>query len=153
MISKGTVFFQAGEEMLRTKDGDENSYKSSDAINNIDWSVLAEGNAEYDMMLYYKELIRVRKTYDIFRTLNSAVTAKQFDNGQAVITLDNHIGGKSLVISNPTGEAMTYTLTGNWNMVINGVSVIEGAPLPCQGEITIPAYSAVVLVNDNCINQ
>jgi pullulanase len=153
MISKGTVFFQAGEEMLRTKDGDENSYKSSDAINNIDWSVLAEGNAEYDMMLYYKELIRVRKTYDIFRTINSAVSAKQLDNGQAVITLDNHVGGKALVISNPTGEAMTYTLTGNWNMVINGVSVIEGAPLPCQGEITIPAYSAVVLVNDNCINQ
>jgi pullulanase len=39
-ISKGTVFFQAGEELLRTKpkgDGtfDENSYKSNDEINNI----------------------------------------------------------------------------------------------------------------------
>ena len=43
MISKGTPFWQAGEEMLRTKNGDENSYKSSNAINNIDWSVLSDG--------------------------------------------------------------------------------------------------------------
>jgi pullulanase len=152
MISKGMVFFQAGEEMLRTKDGDENSYKSSDAINNIDWSVLSSGSAEYNMMLYYSELIRVRKTYDIFSTVNSAVSANQLSDGKAVITLDNHVGGKALVISNPTGEAMKYTLTGSWHMVINGVGVI-GSPQACQGEITIPAYSAVVLVNDNCIAQ
>ena len=49
MISQGTPFWQAGEEMLRTKDGDENSYKSSDAINNINWSVLAEGTREYEI--------------------------------------------------------------------------------------------------------
>jgi pullulanase len=153
MISKGTVFFQAGEEMLRTKGGDENSYKSSDAVNNIDWSVLREGSNEYEMMLYYKELIRVRNTYDIFRTVNSAVMTNQLSDGKVVITIDNHMGAKALVISNPTAEAMTYTLTGNWNMVINGVGVIEGDPIACQGTITIPACSAIVLVNDNCINQ
>ncbi len=152
MISKGTVFFQAGEEMLRTKDGDENSYKSSDAINNIDWSVLKEGNNEYEMMLYYRELIRVRNTYSIFRSVSSAVTASQLENGRAAITLDNHMGSKALIISNPTGEAMTYNLTGTWNMVINGVGVMDGAPVPCEGQITIPAYSAVVFVNDNALN-
>ena len=44
MMSRGAAFWQAGEEMLRTKDGDENSYKSSDEINNIDWSVLEVGS-------------------------------------------------------------------------------------------------------------
>ena len=44
MISKGATFWQAGEEMLRTKDGDENSYKSSDKINNMDWSHLKKGS-------------------------------------------------------------------------------------------------------------
>jgi pullulanase len=152
MISKGTVFFQAGEEILRTKDGDENSYKSSDAINNINWSVLKEGANEYEMMLYYQELIRVRKTYDIFRTLNTAVSANtSLGDGKVAITLDDHVGGKALIVSNPTGEAMTYTLSGSWNMIVNGTSVMA-APETCEGTITIPAYTAVILVNDNCLN-
>ena len=40
MVSRGTPFMQAGEEMLRSKGGDENSYNSGDAVNNIDWEVL-----------------------------------------------------------------------------------------------------------------
>ena len=151
MISKGTVFFQAGEEMLRTKDGDENSYKSSDAINNIDWSVLKEGTNEYEMMLYYKQLIDVRKTYDIFTTVNTAVSSKDLGEGKAAITIDNHAGKKALVISNPTSEAITYTLTGDWTMVINGVSAMNEY-VACSGEITIPACSAVVLLNAKALN-
>ena len=154
MISKGMVFFQAGEEMLRTKDGDENSYKSSDAINNIDWSVLKEGSNEYEMMLFYQHLIRVRKEYEIFRTNNTAVMANtSFGDGKAEITLDNHYGQKARIISNPTGEEMTYTVSGGvWYMVVNGTTVLDGAQV-VEGTITIPAYTAVVLVNDGCVNQ
>ena len=152
MISKGTVFFQAGEEMLRTKDGDENSYKSSDAINNIDWSVLKEGSNEYEMMRYYQELIRVRQEYAIFRTPNAAVIANtSYGEGRAAITLDNHAGGKALIVSNPTGEAMTYNVSGNWHMIVNGVDVMD-APEAVTGSITVPAYTAVVFVNDACLN-
>ena len=152
MISKGTVFFQAGEEMLRTKDGDENSYKSSDAINNIDWSVLKEGSNEYEMMRYYQELIRVRQEYAIFRTLNTAVIANtSYTEGRVAITLDNHAGGKALIVSNPTGEAMTYNVSGNWHMIVNGVDVMD-APEAVTGSITVPAYTAVVFVNDACLN-
>ena len=152
MISKGTVFFQAGEEMLRTKDGDENSYKSSDAINNIDWSVLKEGSNEYEMMRYYQELIRVRQEYAIFRTLNTAVIANtSYGEGRVAITLDNHAGGKALIVSNPTGEAMTYNVSGNWHMIVNGVDVMD-APEAVTGSITVPAYTAVVFVNDACLN-
>ena len=152
MISKGTVFFQAGEEMLRTKDGDENSYKSSDAINNIDWSVLKEGSNEYEMMRYYQELIRVRQEYAIFRTLNTAVIANtSYGEGRVAITLDNHAGGKALIVSNPTGEAMTYNVSGNWHMIVNGVDIMD-APEAVNGSITVPAYTAVVFVNDACLN-
>ena len=152
MISKGTVFFQAGEEMLRTKDGDENSYKSSDAINNIDWSVLKEGSNEYEMMRYYQELIRVRQEYAIFRTLDTAVIANtSYGEGRVAITLDNHAGGEALIVSNPTGETMTYNVSGNWHMIVNGVDVMD-APEAVTGSITIPAYTAVVFVNDACLN-
>jgi pullulanase len=152
-ISKGIVFFQAGEEMLRTKGGDENSYKSSDAVNNIDWSVLEPGRDEYEMMLYYKELIRTRKSYAIFREVNSEITATQLDRGRAVISINDRVGGSAIVIANPTDEAMRYNLNGSWHMVINGVSVMENAPVLCQGEITISAYSAVVLLNDVALGK
>ena len=152
MISKGTVFFQAGEEMLRTKDGDENSYKSGDAINNINWSVLKEGSNEYEMMRYYQELIRVRQEYAIFRTLNTAVIANtSYGEGRVAITLDNHADGKALIVSNPTGEAMTYSVSGNWHMIVNGVDIMD-APEAVTGSITVPAYTAVVFVNDTCLN-
>jgi len=146
MVSKGTVFFQAGEEMLRTKDGDENSYKSSDAINNINWSVLKDGTDEYNMMLFYKDIIRVRNTYGIFKTLNTAVMSNELGNGRAAITLDNHAGAKAMVITNPTGDAMTYNLNGEWSMVIDGVAPMS-SPKACSGSISIPAYTAVVLLN------
>ena len=160
MCSKGAVFFQAGEEMLRSKpkaDGtfDENSYKSSDEINNIKWDVLKEGNIEYGMVKYYKGLIQMRKAYSIFTTNNTAVSGGAIKDagGRATVSIDNHMGGKAFMIFNPTGEEMTYTLDASWNMICNG-SVAGAESLGVvSGEITIPAYSAVVLVNDWVLNN
>ena len=158
-ISKGSVFFQAGEEMLRTKpteDGfDENSYKSSDEINNIRWDVLKEGNMEYEMAKFYKGLIQMRKAYSIFATNNTAVIGQTIPdaNGQATVTLDNHQGGKAFILLNPTAEEMTYELSGSWNMICNG-SVAGAESLgTVTGEITVPAYSAIVLVNDKLMGN
>ncbi|MBQ8414946.1 MAG: type I pullulanase [Clostridia bacterium] len=159
-ISNGAVFFQAGEEMLRTKpteDGgfDENSYKSSDEVNNIKWDVLKEGNIEYDMVEFYKGLIRMRKAHSIFTTNNSAIIGSTIENGggKAYVEIDNHRGGKAFILLNPTAEEMTYELNGTWNMVCNG-SVAGAESLgTVSGEITVPAYSAIVLVNDWVMNN
>ena len=156
MISKGTVFFQAGEEMLRTKpkaDGtfDENSYKSSDAINNINWSALDVDSDEYKMMTFYKGLIRLRKTYGIFTTLSTAVTATDLKDGRYAVTIDNHMGGKAMIIINPTGETMSYTTSGSWNMLSDGETVFADSPVAVSGEISVAAYSAVVLINDKAM--
>ena len=57
------------------------------------------------------------------------------------------------MVMNPTGEEMTYTLDASWNMICNG-SVAGAESLGVvSGEITIPAYSTVVLVNDWVINN
>ena len=103
------------------------------------------------MMLFYKDIIRVRNTYGIFKTLNTAVMSSELGNGRAAITLDNHAGAKAMVITNPTGDAMTYNLNGEWNMVIDGVAAM-GSPKACSGTITIPAYTAVVLLNGSALN-
>ena len=157
MISKGTPFWQAGEEMLRTKpDGnggyDHNSYKSSDAVNNIDWSVLDGESRQYQTMVYYKGLIEMRKAFAIFTTGNTAVYVEKLANGAAVITFDNHMGGKALVVINPGNTELNYTLTGEWNLV--GTSDQAGSEVIRResGAITVDSIGIRIYVNDNALN-
>ncbi|MEG2291577.1 MAG: type I pullulanase, partial [Clostridium sp.] len=73
LTSQGISFLHSGEEFLRSKvreDGsfEENSYKSPDSVNKIDWN----RKKEYiEVFNYYKGLIKLRKTYKEFR-LSSA---------------------------------------------------------------------------------
>ena len=147
MISKGTPFWQAGEEMLRTKDGDENSYKSSDAINNIDWSVLEKGTRQYETMLYYKGLIEMRKAYPIFTDLGTTVTHEELGSGVVAVTFDDGNGGKALVLINPHSQELPYTLDGEWYLVANsekaGAEVMEAH----EGNVLVNSIGVMVYVN------
>ena len=148
MISKGTPFWQAGEEMLRTKDGDENSYKSSDEINNIDWSVLSEDSREYKTMLYYKGLIEMRKTYSIFSNVNTTVTSETLGNGMAIIRFDDGNGGKAMAILNPHSQALPCSIDGEWNLVANAESAGASVISSDSGNITVDGISVRIYVND-----
>ena len=64
LTSQGVPFLFAGEEMIRTKKGVANSYKSSDAVNMIHW----QNKAVYkDVFEYVKGLIAMRKAHPAFR--------------------------------------------------------------------------------------
>ena len=154
MISKGAVFFQAGEEMLRSKpmgDGkfDENSYKSSDEINNIRWDALKSDSIEKQMSLFYKGLIEMRKAYPIFTDNDSKVLGDTLSDtkGKAYVTVESNTGDKALVLINPTAEAMTYSLDSTWNMVCDGSKAGSEVIEVVSGEISVPSYSALVLVS------
>ena len=149
MISKGTPFWQAGEEMLRTKGGDENSYKSSDAVNNIDWSVLKEGNREYETMLYYKGLIEMRKNYDIFTDLSTeVVSVEETGSGLLIVKLDNGKDGEALLVINPHNTNLPYALEGEWNLIANGDQAGAAVIERVSGSVTVAGISLSVFVND-----
>lgn len=149
MVSKGTPFWQAGEEMLRTKNGDENSYQSSDAINNIDWSVLKEGNREYETMRYYKGLIEMRKAYHIFTDPGTQIIdVQELGSGVTAISYDDGKGGQALVVINPHNTALPYTLTGQWNLVADGDRAGGQILARESGDITVSGISLRVYVND-----
>ena len=154
MISKGTPFWQAGDEMLRTKGGDENSYKSSDAVNNIDWSVLAEGTMEYEAMGYYKGLIEMRRTYSIFTDASAQIiNVEELGSGILAVTFDDGKGGQALVVINPHNTALPYTLEGQWNLIVDdtrsGSAVLEQQ----TGSVTLTGISIRVYVNDALLQQ
>lgn len=74
MLSQGIPFIHAGEEFLRSKQGIENSYKSPDAINEINWD-LKEKHA--DLVQTLRDLIDIRKTYRVFRLDSNSKIKKQ----------------------------------------------------------------------------
>ena len=153
MISKGTPFWQAGEEMLRSKpDGnggfDENSYNASDAVNNIVWDDLALGSNQHNMMLYYKGLIAMRKAYGIFRGAEDVtITFAKLDGGAMAALYETADGAKALVLLNPTNAAMSYELDGTWNLVADATRAGSEVLAEESGTISVDACSARVYVN------
>ena len=129
----GVPFMQAGEEMLRAKknpDGtyNENSYNSSDEVNNLRWN-FTQTSPQWQMMQYYKGLIEFRRSCETLRLPVSA------DRGQIVCELDSQNNGALIVftMTNPyTGEELFVVYNanessvnvnlpvGNWNLHVNG---------------------------------
>lgn len=63
-VSQGVLFMQYGQESCRTKGGINNSYRSPDEINRIDYS----RHIQYrEVVEYTKDLLSLRKDYPIFR--------------------------------------------------------------------------------------
>lgn len=81
--SQGIPFIQAGQEFLRTKGGDHNSYDKPDSVNMIRWREKLEHRDVYE---YYKGLIALRREHRLFR-LETADEVRR-----AVRFLDDQLG-------------------------------------------------------------
>ena len=133
MISKGTPFFLAGEEMLRTKDGDGNSYASSDAVNNLDWDALTPESEAWKMAEYYRELIALRRSNAFFTQADPA--AEEIE-GSAIRVCWTQ-GGKPVAcaIINPNAAPLDTTLPdGNWELLFGSA----------EGGVRVPARSVAI---------
>lgn len=74
ILSQGIPFIHAGQSFLRSKQGVENSYKSSDEINKIDWDLK---DKHQDLVNTTRDLIKLRKQYRVFRLDSNAKIKKQ----------------------------------------------------------------------------
>lgn len=150
MLSKGTPFMQSGEEMLRSKKisankYDENSYKSSDAVNNLKWENLTEQSNEYQMMTYYKGLIEMRRASKVL-TANSGVTiTAQTDGNNISVIFDGGSKDKVVAVINNTKTAYEYTLPdGDWSLVANASQAGAAELVSANGRVTVDAQSVFV---------
>ena len=157
MVSRGMVFFQAGEEMLRTKpleDGgfDHNSYMSPDSVNNIKWDSLKPGSDEHNMMLYYKGLIAIRNNIDIFSAKDIELITENIAYDGFAVKLNDYNGGKAIVIVNPSMSAtLSYNFEGEYHMICSGSEAGTTSIQVCNGSVSVPACSAVILVTENLL--
>ena len=142
MIGKGIPFFLAGEEMLRSKGGDSNSYKSSDEVNNIRWDDLTSGSEVMNMRDFYRSLIAMRKA-------NRFLTAGEIE----CEVLDGNVieahwmqDGKQVAwaLVNPGAERQVTLPEGNWKALLFNETVDPQGTLTLSGTVT--AESRTVLL-------
>lgn len=151
LTSQGIPFLHAGSEMMRTKFGEHNSYKSADSINQIDWTLKVK-NA--DVVTYYQNLIKLRKEHPAFRI----TTAKEVqdnlefltaDNGYISYQLKNNANGDSwktiYVMYNANKTPKKIALTKEWQVAVLGDSFYSNTEKNVQKNIEIPAVSMAIL--------
>ncbi len=159
MTSQGVPFIHAGEELLRSKpleDGtfDHNSYRSSDAVNNIKWADL--NKEEYQTVVaYYQGLIAFRKAHPAFAMTDAAEVSAHITKlgGLDFNVLGFHIAAGAngeenefIVIFNPRTEATSVALPeGEWNIYIHDQSAGTEILGTASGTAECAPISAMVL--------
>lgn len=157
LTSQGIPFFQAGEEMARTKKGDENSYKSSDSVNQLDWVRKKQFS---DLFEYYKGLIALRKAYPAFRMSTGDDVRKNiefFDTGSPTVigyTIAANAGGGNnpaiTVVFNGDNSAANVTLPqSGWDIVVNGEHAGTTPLETVDGVLEAKPKSAYVMIKSD----
>ncbi|MFZ1948427.1 MAG: type I pullulanase, partial [bacterium] len=163
LTSQGIPFLEGGQDMLRTKQGNSNSYNAPDSVNAIQWQWKKDN---LDVFTYYKGLIALRKAHPIFRMkTKEAVVAnlKFFDDHLGIAVPPKCVGyrlaagatgdawSEVLVLFNPNPTEVTFTIPeGNWTIVVDddeaGTAPCTTGPSGVSGnKIQVARISAMVL--------
>ena len=153
LTSFGLPFLQAGEEFARTKKGKGNSYRSSPALNRLDWERAEKYHALVD---YYRGLLALRARFpQLSSTDPHAPDALHF------FSLEQPLVGWLLpaqwgdgaawqalcVFYNPTDASRTVPLpVGRWQMLSDGISssLWRGPARVYEHKAVLMPYSATI---------
>ncbi|WP_255298589.1 type I pullulanase [Brevibacillus dissolubilis] len=159
LTSQGIAFLHAGQEFMRTKGGDENSYRSPDIINQLDWERRAAFDQEVE---YVKGLIQLRKNHPAFRMTTADQIREHlafFDTPSGVVAfmLNNHANNdpatRIAVIHNANHASVNITLPfpGPWGVLVNGEQAgNEILDIIHTSLITVPRTATMVLQTTHC---
>lgn len=152
--SQGIPFIYAGEEVMRDKKGVDNSYKSSDAVNAIDWR---RKTTHADVFTYYKRLIDLRKSHPAFRMGDAEMVRKHLEflpvDGKNLVAfrLKDHANGdrwEEIIVAYNSRNALARleVPVGKYTVVCkDGVIDTRGLGTQTGAEVIIPAQSALIM--------
>ncbi len=144
MIGRGTPFFLAGEELLRTKNGDSNSYNSGDEVNNIRWDELAAGTDTMAMRDFYRSLIAMRKANPFLTKAELTCTVGRENAIEVLYTEDEKTVAYALV--NPSGSTFTQALPeGNWTVLMQNETVSPEGGETVSGSVQVEGRSVLLV--------
>lgn len=155
ILAQGLPFIHAGQEFMRTKGGDDNSYKSGDKVNAIKWN---QRVTNAGMTSYFKGLVQLRKAHPAFRMSTAdAVKANLTFLPAPSSVIAYSLNGKAVgdtwsqivVAHNPNKKAVTVKLParGEWKIVVQGqkAGVKTLSTLKNATTVSVPAQSTLVL--------
>ena len=154
LTSFGLPFMQAGEEFARTKKGQGNSYRSSPALNRMDWERAEQYHSLVD---YYRGLLALRANFPRLSSAaqNAPDALRFFELEQPLVgwTLPAERGDGAAwnalcVFYNPTAEEKTVPLPGGrWKLLSNGTSssLWRGESCVLTAQVQLAPYSATIL--------
>jgi pullulanase len=132
LTAQGIPFLHAGQEFLRSKGGDHNSYDKPDAVNMLRWALKAENADVYE---YYRGLIALRRAHPLLRLATAAAIragVKFFDDDlhqpvpESCVAMQlsdessHDAWSRALVLFNATAADVTFTLpSGTWEVFVN----------------------------------
>ena len=149
----GLPFWQAGEEFARTKKGQGNSYRSSSALNRLDWKRAEQFHGLVD---YYRGLIGLRNVFPRLGAVDRASpdAIAFFDLEQPLVGWrltalpgDGAWWGALCVYYNPTEQEQPIRLPdGRWKLLSDGTSssLWRGDSRILSGEAVLAPVSATI---------
>lgn len=158
--SQGAVLTQAGEEFGRTKEGDENSFRSPLTVNQLDW---ARAKTFKELRELYRGLWALRQSYAPLRdattqTAESMVFYETKDENRLAYQVPNrdkqHPWRSLFVLLNSTEESWSFDLpTTTENATWHLVADPKGAGIASRGvaapRITIDPLSFCILAEQS----
>lgn len=156
LMSQGMPFMLAGEELGRTKEGDENSYQSSVEINQIDWRSRYRFTSLTD---YYQGLIRIRKAVPALRDASSDHSSIEYLEASEKNTIAYSVMGESsptiiVALNGDPDKTSKVTLPeGDWVILADDSRAGLSALGTASGSVNVGSTSAVILIDADGYQQ
>ena len=160
ILAQGMPFQQAGQEFMRSKGGNGNSYNALDSVNSLKW---ADRLTNATTASYYSGLYAIRKAHPAFRMWTTAQVKSnlKFINTGMDDVIAYSLNGKamgdswkSIVVIHNTETIPTQVSlpsTGDWKIYVSGATATANSAKPLKTlkrayNVTVPALTTVVIV-------
>lgn len=149
LTSQGVPMLHEGQEFLKTKFGNDNSYDQDNEINHIDWKLKTKNRKAFD---FFAGLVKLRMAYPHFRN-----DRPLSDREIKWMLVENHnglgyqlIGKDSDVIVLLNGDQnnwIKFNLPDDkeWKVLCNGAEVNLSGLTGAKGDYSVPPVTGVIL--------
>ncbi len=139
--SKGTAFMLSGEEMLRTKGGDSNSYESSDEVNALDYSLKIR-NA--DVFANYQALIAFKQKTAALHGASGGIETEVLADNTVICERFSSDGRDYLVVHRDGGGAGAAVDAAGYTVLLDTLGRTDAGSEP--GLFVPEPYQTMILV-------
>ena len=119
--SQGTSFMLAGEEFLRSKGGNDNSYNASDNVNNYHYDLKVQNIRVFNV---YKELIKFKQQVADLHASTAKINVTTLEDGK-VLKYTVMDGNTEYVVIHSNGGSDTSINLSGYNVYLDTLSKLQ----------------------------